>query len=382
MRFVLPALLLLTQCVLLEEGDSEGVARQFQTLRLTEDFTCEGAAFGDFNRDGKMDIVSGPYWYEGPKFEKKHEVYAPEKVNPLGYSDNFFAYAYDFNQDGWNDILVLPFPGRIARWYENQKGGAKHWTRHNALEGVDNESPTFTDLTGDGEPEIVCMKRGRFGYAGPGDGWKFHAISPGKRGKKYTHGLGVGDVDGDGRMDVLERTGWWQQPRSLEGDPVWKHHPVDFGGGGAQMFAYDVDGDGDNDVVTVLEAHGFGLAWFEQTRGRFVRHLIMGSKVASLHALAVADMNGDGLLDLVTGKRHWAHGPTGDPDSDKPPFLHWFELRRNESGVEFVPHLIHDASGVGTDVRVGDVNGDNLPDVVVGNKLGTFVHLQSTQSPD
>jgi len=133
----------------------------FEKKRLTDVFHSEGAAAGDFNRDGHTDVVSGPYWYAGPTFDVRHE-YAPVKsFDPArGYSDNFFAFTHDFNADGWADVLILGFPGTTAAWYENPRENASgHWRRHLVIDkGVDNESPTFTDLTGDGKPELVYTR--------------------------------------------------------------------------------------------------------------------------------------------------------------------------------------------------------------------------------
>ncbi len=393
------------------------VLHTFTKQQLTDEFWSEGAAFGDFNHDGKQDVVAGPYWYEGPDFKVRHAYsdashrskskkngqdtefagYKGWLGNENEYSANFFAFTRDLNRDGWDDILILGFPGAESFWYENPKGGAGPWKRHVALDVTDNESPTFTDITGDGKPEIVCSSKGFYGYAEPGadptQPWKWHSLSPNKNYHKFTHGMGVGDVNGDGRMDLLEKDGWWEQPASLAGDPVWKFHPFAFGTGGAQMHAYDVNGDGLNDVITSISAHGYGLAWYEQYREggeiKFREHIFVnkmpnendyGVHFSQLHAIDLVDMDGDGLKDIVTGKRFWAHGPDGDPEPNATPLLYWFQLKRNaDKTVDWIPHQIDDASGTGTQVMARDYNGDGKPDVLVGNKHGVFVFTQSTK---
>ncbi len=384
--------------LMLKEIEDDYHLISFQKTTLSDLFYAEGANFGDLNGDGGMDLVAGPFWYEGPTYEQAHAFYEPKPFDPEGYSDNFFPYVYDFNQDGRSDILVIGFPGQTATWYENPGHTAGHWPAHVVFDTVDNESPAWTDLTGDGRPEIVCIAQGRYGYvqpdwSDPSRPWTFHPITPDEGWQRFTHGLGVGDVNGDGRMDVLERDGWWQQPATLEGDPVWAKHAFSFAEyGGAQMYAYDVDGDGDNDVITSLQAHGHGLAWFEhvQKNGKidFVRHMIMKEKpeenrygivFGELHALDLIDIDGDGLKDIVTGKRWWSHGAEGDPDLNPKPYLYWFRLVRSAEGVDFVPHLIDDDTGIGVQVVAGDLNGDRHPDVVVSNKKGTAVLLQKRQ---
>jgi len=400
----------------------------FKKLHVSEHFWSEGAFVGDFNKDGKMDVVSGPYWYEGPDFTRKHQ-YAPatksfSRKNPDGteekipgykgalskeneYSENFFAFTHDFNRDGWTDILILGFPGKESWWFENPKGKTGDWTRHVAVDATDNESPTFADLTGDGKPELIFHTRlmegtnsvSYLGYAEPNwdqptEKWKFHKISTPGKWHWFNHGYGHGDVNGDGREDILEKDGWWEQPASLAGDPVWKQHKVNFGTGGAQMYAYDVNGDGLNDVITSLAAHGYGLAWYEQGKERsadgeiqFKQHIFVnkeanenkyGVHFSQPHAIDLVDMDGDGLKDIITGKRFWAHGPGGDPEPNAAPVLYWFKLvRQSDKSVDFVPYLIDNNSGIGTQVLAADVNADGLPDIVVGNKRGTFVHLHT-----
>ena len=412
---------------------ADNTIHTFEKIQLTDDFWAEGVAIGDINGDGHMDVIAGPYWYEGPDFRKRHEFNSatqsfvrtggkgerqiiPGFEGALGrknvYSNSFFSFVYDFNHDGWPDILTIGFPGKAATWYENPgrdglESGA-HWKAHVALDSVDNESPTWADLFGDGRPVLLCMSGGFIGYAAPDPDnpaakWTFHAISPRGDYQRFTHGLGYGDVNGDRRADILEANGWWEQPAVLTGDPVWKFHrqPFNLSGsqkvtyGGSQMYTYDVNGDGLPDVITVLAAHNYGLAWYEQLKGRdangdiqFKQHIIINDKpsqnrygvaFSEMHALALADMDGDGLKDIVTGKRYWAHGSDGgglDDEPNAPAVLYWFKLMRNaDHSVDFIPYLIDGNSGVGTQVVVGDVNGDGLADVVVSNKKGTFVFV-------
>ena len=375
-------------------------SHKFRKVQLTDKYYSEGANFGDLNRDGVMDVVYGPFWYAGPEFKQRHQYYPGKEFPADGkYADNFFVWVDDFDRDGWNDILVQVFPGKGAFWYENPRGKDGDWNKHLAYPVVGNESPTFGDLTGDARNELIFTHGPVLGYAepdwsNPTEPWTFRAISPEGRFRNFTHGLGFGDVDGDGTNDFLERDGWWENSPSLSPGKEMKHHPTAFAPegqrGGAQMYAYDVDGDGLNDVITSWDGHGFGLAWYQQQRQAdtisFSEHVIMnkepgdnksGVKFSQLHAVNLADMNGDGLKDIVTGKCFWAHGPTKDPEPNAPAVLYWFELKRSPDGAaEFVPHLVDDDSGVGRQVSVGDISGNGHTDIVVGNKKGSFVFLQ------
>ena len=346
-----------------------------------------------------MDVVYGPYWFAGPDFKKSHEIY-PAKPQPMNaYADHFFAWVHDFNADGHNDVLTVGFPGTPAYVYENPGktlNSHGHWTKHQVFDWVSNESPAFTDITGDGQPELVCTRAGMFGYATPTknsfDPWTFTRISDAIAHERFGHALGVGDVDGDNRQDILMNAGWFKNPGSNQ-EGLWEFSPTPFCPGGADMFAYDVNGDGLNDVITSLDAHGYGLAWWEQRldangQREFVKHLIMGSKpsenpyglhFSELHSVRLADINGDGLQDIITGKTYWSHHRQSS-NWDAGPVVYWFELNRNaDHSVEWVPHLADDASGIGRQIVVADIDGNESPDIVVGGMLGCHVLKHQTE---
>jgi hypothetical protein len=380
----------------------EHFIHSFDRQQLTGEYYSEGIGAGDLNHDGHVDIVYGPVWFVGPKFTEKHEIYPPNPQNREGYADHFFAWIHDFNGDGWNDVLTAGFPGTPAFIYENpgSQGLDKHWPKHEVFNQVGNESPDFTNIVGDDRPELVCSHDGFFGYATfdaerPFEAWRFHAISDKVAPIPFGHGLGVGDINGDHRLDLLTKDGWFEQPRELDSDGKWAFHPVKFApAGGADMFAYDVDGDGDNDVITSLAAHDFGLAWHEQYQNggasNFRMHLIMGNRPESnrygilfseLHSVKLADIDGDGLKDIVTGKTYYSHHKQS-PMWDAGAVVYWFRLARTPAGIDWIPYKADGESGIGRQLVVHDLNNDGRPDLAAGGMKGAHVLLHRRESVD
>ncbi len=368
----------------------------FTTRHLEAGFYAEGATVADLNNDGAVDLIAGPLWYEGPDFTARRELAEAPTYSVESYSRFFLTFVDDINGDGWTDVIGIAGPNgetgigdANTHWYENPgpNGFDQHWTAHLLYaSAASNESPLMADVTGDGALDLVFMTDRTLGYATrtgvPAEPWVFTPISDPLFGTPYVHGLGVGDLNRDARPDIVEKSGWWEQP--AEG-ATWVRHSVDFslgGAGGAQMLVFDVDADNDLDVVSSLDGHGYGLAWFEQlSADDFVPHALLPRSAApnnfsQLHALAAADVNGDGTTDFLTGKRYYAHPSSNpDPGTNDAPVLYWFEGTRNRAAA-FTPHLIHSDSGVGCSFAVADLNGDGKNDIFTTSKRGTFAHFQ------
>jgi hypothetical protein len=379
---------------------TEVVASRFRKVHFEDFYHGWSAAAGDFNRDGTLDITIGNRYYLGPDFTVAREVYQAQVYNPATqYSPAMVNYAFDVTGDGWDDILVAE--SRAPALYVNPKGESRRWTRHTVFPQVTSESIEFMDVNADGKPDAIFVGGGLVQWAtvdpaNPTGPWKSYAVStPGPWG---VHGIGAGDVNADGRVDIVGPHGWWEQPAAGATQVPWTLHQAAFGrngNAGGNMAVYDVNGDKLPDVVTAFAAHGFGLGWYEQKRdssgkSTWTEHVIMndfasknagGVTVSELHAMTSADIDGDGVKDIITGRRHWAHLDSyTDPDPHGPGVLYWYRTVRNPKapgGAEFVPELIHNRSGVGSMIQVADMNKDGAVDILAGTNRGGHVFFNT-----
>lgn len=375
---------------------------------LDTKFRSEGVTVADVNKDGKIDVLNGEYWYEAPDW-KPHELQPPKDFGDglKNYSRVFCCWAEDLNGDGYPDLIVIDFPGAPCYWMENPKGAHTddagkpiHWKKHTIWHSACNETPLYTDVLGTGKRVLVMgwqpkgkETEGQMSYFTPDAKdptalWVMHPISepstpgqeiPGTR--KFSHGLGVGDLNGDGRKDVMCTGGWWEHPEKPDGKTAWKFHPANLGEACADMYAFDLDGDGKADVLST-SAHKFGI-WVHKQRGAdkngnptFERQDLFPKLASETHAAHFVDIDGDGLKDLVTGKRWWSHGRS-EPGSDGPAIIYWLKASKGADGITtFTPQVIDDDSGIGTQFEVADINGDGLLDVITSNKKGVRVIVQ------
>ena len=388
----------------------EKVSSNYRMQRIDDFYYSWGTSVADVNHDGILDIVTGPYYYLGPDYTVKREIVVAEAFAPgKEFDKTMVIYTDDFTGDGWPDLLIAT-TGIPLTLFRNPRGELRRWDKHIVGPRVSSEIAILADVNGDGKKEIVFTTADPHSprsytvvYAGPDPNnptgqWVIHPVSePGAWGP---HGLGVGDITGNGTPDILMAKGWWEHPPKGSAEGPWKFHAQPFNQdppsrwsfttGGAAMAVYDVNGDGLNDVVTALHAHGFGLAWYEQKRDgqgniSFVPHVIMddfstknagGVTFTELHAATFADMDGDGIPDFITGKRWFSEDSVVDANPWGAPVLYVYHTVRDKSvpgGARFEPELIHNRSGVGSMLTAADLNGNGAMDIITSTTRGTFI---------
>ncbi len=366
------------------DAPPDGIA--FAKLIVDDAYRAEGVAIFDVNRDGVYDFVTEEQWYEGPTYVA-HELRSARQWDPtMEYSNSFGAFHFDVDKDGFEDLIVIGPPGGAATWCANPRGLLQHWSCHVITPRASGESPLFTHVLQTGEPHLLLGTEPdlQLGWlepsAVPEAEWVMDAVTPPgfPHAARYEHGLGVGDLNRDLRIDIITGSGWLEQPADPTVRP-WRWHPVTICPNNcSHMFVYDVNGDGLADVIGT-SPHGYGVRWWEQRPAPlgelvYVEHMIDQS-ISQTHAARLVDLDGDAVPELVTGKRWYAHF-TADPGALEPALLVYYRMERKAGEVWWSRHVIDDDSGVGTQFEVFDVNQDHKPDVVIANKKGLIYFEQ------
>jgi hypothetical protein len=346
---------------------------------LIADERYESAGVFDVDNDGVLDIVSGAYWYQGPDFRRQHRVGDVLAVDE--YFDDFSTIPMDVNGDGYLDFITGGWWGNTLRWRENPGHQGGDWPEHVIAEVGNVETTRAWDVDGDGQLEIVpnAPNGPLVAYklvtdvAGKGAGsFASHTLWPEPQG----HGLGFGDITGNGRGDFVFARGWLESPDDPLGG-VWRfHQDFDLASASIPILVVDVNGDGLNDLI-VGQAHNYGLDWWEQGRdaaGRrtWTRHPI-DPHHAQYHDLQWVDIDGDGACELVTGKRYRAHCGR-DPGESDDVGIYYFKW----TGDGFVKQVIdygpaRVGTGCGIHFAVADLRGSGRLDLVAPGKDGLYV---------
>lgn len=351
---------------------------QFQK-RLLADEKYEACAVFDVNGDGILDIVSGAFWYEGPDFVTRHRICEVDAID--GYHDDFSDFPLDVDGDGRLDIITGAWWGKTLRWRRNPGTTGETWQTFDIDACGSIETIRFFDIDGCGVPEIFPNT--------PGAPQAFYKLLRDENGqgteafRKITigeaasgHGMGFVDLNGDGRTDIVLKNGWLEQPEDPFQTP-WTFHPeFDLGSASVPILGYDVNGDGLVDLI-VGQAHDYGLHWYEQRIAEdghrtWVKHEIDGSG-SQFHDLWLVDLDGDGVPELITGKRYRAHND-GDPGAHDQVGLYYYKIE----GGRFDKHVIDfgpagTASGAGIYFWVQDLTGNGYPDIVAPGKDGLYL---------
>lgn len=389
MKRSLPVLLPLLACgtVLFAAKTDPGKLR-WRIQLLHRDFN-EGLALGDVNGDGKADIAAGAFWYEGPEY-KQHKL-RPLARFGVDYMQNNGDHLYDVDGDGLVDLITMGFTEPGIFWFKNPGPGnydkPDGWDKHLLADtgGKQNEVSFLHDLDGDGTPEILINS---WNASASTEAWRFakdaegkptlhrHIIGKGRNG----HGMGFGDINGDGKGDIIFMQGWFECPKNGAFSGEWTFHgDFTFPQASCPMLVVDLDGDGRNDIIRA-HGHDYGLWWERQLEPmadgttRWENHLIDKS-FSQAHALAWKDIDRDGEPELITGKRYYAHSGK-DPGANDPTTVHYYNWHKDS--LTWTKEMIVTAEsgkgpGIGLQIRSADLDGNGWRDLVLPGKSGTYI---------
>lgn len=401
-----------------KEAQSGPVA--FRKVKIANQGTIESCAFGDFDKDGKLDAVSGNDWFKGPALQVRRRFRLLSTADRTTPDD--MTVTFDADGDGYDDVVSGGHNFGLF-WYRNPgKDTAAGWERY----AIDAERPPdgrvdtavaaglphnlgwhsggLVDVDGDGKAQELLSTGVRASAKMNMRWWKFG------NGAWMKHdlgaacdqwGSGVGDINGDGRGDILCPDAWFEAPVDRvagkwvkhpflsdicnvpgEPEPKFKNAAGFTSGHATQIYAYDVDKDGLNDLI-LSSGHGNGVFWYKQRRSAKGEMTFLERAIDTTcyqpHNLEFKDIDGDGKPDLVTGKRWggWGPGETG------PNYVYWYKLTPGSANpwrrysISYGEHF-----GMGTKGEVRDFDGDGDADVLAtsGDQGGTVLFVNESKS--
>jgi hypothetical protein len=355
----------------------------------------EAAGAADFNGDGKIDIFCGDSWYEAPTW-KRHKVREVGQKNRF-YHEDFSDAPLDVNGDGRIDLVTCNYFSQYVGWVENPPDPTKPWIEHEIDKPGSSEVGNLIDVNGDGRLDFLPNTTNVIVWyelvqQKPEVKWKRHEIG---KPAGFSHGVGTGDLNGDGRLDIISPRGWYEQPADKDSD-AWEFHPeFDLGGAGIWIIGRDFDGDGLADIVWGM-GHNYGLFWAKQKKGadgkrEWARQEI-DTKISELHTLLMADIDGDKKPELITGKRIYGHEV--EPGATDASFIYSFTYDKAAGAwrksviyegkpAKNAPPKAEDrwalkdfergTAGTGLHVEAIDIDGDGDIDLVCPGKTGLYL---------
>jgi len=341
------------------------------------DNQCEACAVFDVDNNGVLDIVCGEFWYEGPDFTKKHKIC--DITYEHGYVWDFSDYPMDVNGDGYMDIITASWWGGGLYWRQNP-GADKHkeWVTHKICDLPAVETIRFYDIDGDGQVEIFSNCPGApvffiklTGFENGTVQFTKHIISEENAG----HGLGVGDVDGDGLPEIITPNGIYHMPENGAAGGLWHFsREFDLGTTGVPILVHEGN-------LIYGAGHDYGLFWLKQGKNpdgsRTWQRQVIDGAWSQYHDMQLVDINNDGKPELLTGKRYMAHNGN-DPGDSGDVFICYYTFE----GDKMYRHMIeygdpkNGASGVGIYFWTADINGNGRLDIVAPGKEGLYLFTQ------